>query len=154
MKIALKTLRLLALIVWLGGLLFFPVVAQVAFSSLPSTHDAGSVVGESLLVLHGIGLACGIVLLLTTITLARTRRSAIFCCIAAIMLALTAYSQYSVMPRMERDRITATSDGSQIAQGCVTPACNDFNRLHPLSEHVEEMIMLGGLALTVLLASE
>jgi hypothetical protein len=152
MRIALRTLRLLALIVWLGGLFFFPVVAQVAFSSLASTHDAGTVVGASLLVLHVIGLTCGIVLILTTIALARTRRSAIFCGITAVMLALTAYSQYSIMPRMERDRITATSEGSQIAQDCTSPSCTDFNRLHPLSEHVEEAVMLGGFALTVLMA--
>jgi cytochrome bd-type quinol oxidase subunit 2 len=154
MRIALRFLRLLALIVWLGGLLFFPVVAQVAFSSLSSTHDAGSVVGESLLVLHGIGLVCGITLLLTTVILARTRRSATFCGIAAVMLALTAYSQYSIMPRMERDRINATSEGSQITQDCTSPECEDFNRLHPLSEHIEEAVMLGGLALTVLMAME
>ena len=148
MKIALRFLRLLALIVWLGGLLFFPVVAQVAFSSLSSTHDAGAVVGSSLLVLHVIGLACGITLLLTTISLARTRRSAIFCGITAAMLALTLYSQYSIMPRMERDRITA----GEITPDCTSAACNDFNRLHPLSEHVEEAVMIGGLALTVMLA--
>jgi len=148
MKIALRFLRLLALIVWLGGLLFFPVVAQVAFGSLASRHDAGTVVGASLLVLHVIGLACGITLLLTTVSLARTRRSAIFCGITAIMLALTAYSQYSIMPRMERDRIAA----GEITESCTSADCNDFNRLHPLSEHVEEAVMLGGLALTVMLA--
>ena len=150
MRIFLRTLRLLALIIWLGGLLFFPVVAQVAFGDLPSKHDAGTVVGASLLVLHVIGLACGIALILTTILLARTRRSAIFCGVAAVMLALTAYSQYSVMPRMERDRISA----GEITQDCASPACNDFNRLHPLSEHIEEAVMLGGLALTIMLGME
>jgi uncharacterized membrane protein len=151
MRIALRTVRLLSLIVWLGGLIFFgAVLAPVSFQYLPTTHEAGIVVGASLLVLHIIGFACGIALLLTTVSLARTRRSVIFCGITAAMLALTAYSQYSILPRMERDRATA----GEITPQCTSAACTDFNRLHPVSEHVEEAVMLGGLALTVMLAAE
>ena len=36
----LRFLMLLSLIVWLGGLIFFPVVAQTAFSVLPAQHLA------------------------------------------------------------------------------------------------------------------
>ncbi len=64
MKTVLRTLLYLALIVWLGAEIFFPVVAAVTFGSLPgATHTAGSIVGELLRILHGMGIVSGLVLL-------------------------------------------------------------------------------------------
>src|SRR3954451_11229341 len=64
MKTLLRTLLFLALIVWIGAEIFFPVVAAVTFGSLPGvTHTAGSIVGELLRILHGMGIVCGLVLL-------------------------------------------------------------------------------------------
>jgi uncharacterized membrane protein len=149
MLTTLRTLRLLALVIWLGGLIFFgAVLAPVAFTHLPTTHDAGIVVGASLRILHIIGLVCGAVLILTTLALDRTGRAILITAITTAMLAFTAYSQFSIIPRMESDRLTA----GEITPACANPACTDFNRLHPLSEHVEEAVMFGGLALTVMLA--
>ncbi len=151
MLTTLRTLRLLALIVWLGGLIFFgAVMAPVAFHVLPTTHLAGSVVGASLRILHIIGMVCAVVLIATMLLLARTRRALIFCGITVAMLLLTAYSQFSIIPRMDADRTAAV----EITHDCTTAPCADFNRLHPLSERVEEAVMLGGLALVVMLATE
>jgi hypothetical protein len=151
MNIVLRALRLLALIVWLGGLIFFgAVLAPVAFTHLPNTHDAGLVVGASLRILHIIGFVSGAVIVFTTFALDRTGRAILLTVIAIVMLALTAYSQFRIIPRMENDRLSA----GIVTPDCTSPACTDFNRLHPLSEHTEEAVMLGGLALTVLLASE
>ena len=53
MQTVLRALRLFAMVAWVGGLIFFAfVVAPVAFHSLPSTHEAGIVVGGTLRVLH------------------------------------------------------------------------------------------------------
>ena len=57
---------LLALIVWVGGLIFFPVLAGTAFSVLPSPHLAGLVVRRSLIILHWMGIVSGIVFLVTS----------------------------------------------------------------------------------------
>ena len=57
---------LLALIVWLGGVIFFPVVAQTAFSVLPTRQLAGSVVGRSLGILHWMGMISGVVFLVSS----------------------------------------------------------------------------------------
>jgi hypothetical protein len=40
----LRFLMLLSLVTWIGGLIFFPVVAQTAFSVLPTRQLAGLVV--------------------------------------------------------------------------------------------------------------
>src|SRR5450631_2223528 len=64
MKTLLRSLLYLALIVWLGAEIFFPVVAAVTFSSLqPNTHAAGTFVGQLLRILHGMGLVSGMVAL-------------------------------------------------------------------------------------------
>jgi hypothetical protein len=68
MRTFLRSLILLVLVVWVGGLLFFgAVVAPVAFESLlPMFPDpavglqvAGTMVRDSLTHLHDIGLFCG-----------------------------------------------------------------------------------------------
>ncbi len=65
MKTLLRTLLYLALIVWLGAEIFFPVVAAVTFQTLqPDTHTAGKIVGQLLRTLHDMGLASGALALL------------------------------------------------------------------------------------------
>jgi hypothetical protein len=64
MKTLLRTLLYLALVVWLGAEIFFPIVAAITFQTLtPDTHKAGSIVGELLRILHGMGLVSGMVAL-------------------------------------------------------------------------------------------
>ena len=111
-EIVLRALRLLAMVAWVGGLAFFAfVLAPIAFHRLPSTHEAGLVVGGTLPVLHWIGLIAGFVFYITTCILwlrAEVRVRVIFALqmvLAGIMLAVTAYSQHKVLPAMERDRL-------------------------------------------------
>ena len=66
------------------------------------------------------------------------------------MLALTAYSQFSIIPRMETYRVAA--GGAIDAAPASDPNRQGFNRLHNQSTHVEEGVMLAGLVLVVLLA--
>ena len=64
MKILLRSLLYLALIVWLGAEIFFPVVAAITFQTLrPDTHTAGSIVGQLLRILHGMGIVSALVVL-------------------------------------------------------------------------------------------
>jgi hypothetical protein len=66
------------------------------------------------------------------------------------MIACTIYSQYGIIPAMERDRIVAggaidTANGSDATT-------MHFNKLHNRSEFVEEAVLLLGLAAVVLMA--
>ncbi len=55
---------LLALIVWIGGIVFFAFAeAPILFSVLPTTKLAGDVVSASLTRLHWMGLISGIAFL-------------------------------------------------------------------------------------------
>jgi len=159
MQTVLRALRLLAMVAWVGGLGFFAfVVAPVAFHCLASAHDAGLVVGGSLRVLHWIGLVGGMAFCLATAWLwlwaevpARVG-FAIQLALTAVMLAVTAYSQFSILPAMERDRVQA---GGDIAMAALEDAGRvDFERLHRLSERLEGLVFFCGLGVVYFLSRE
>jgi hypothetical protein len=156
MKTLLRTLLYLALIVWLGAEIFFPVVAAVTFNTLlPDTHTAGKIVGELLRILHGMGLVSGMValaLLALSPSWAIYKPRAVLApmILIILMIALTVYSQFAIIPAMERDRIAI--GGAIDAADASNPSRIHFNKLHNRSEHVEEAILLLGLATVVLVA--
>lgn len=155
MKTILRTLLLLAFIVWLGAEIFFPVVAGVTFSQISDTHAAGQVIGGLLRILHGMGLVCGVVLL-ALLALApawgvfKSRSVLAPMVFIILMLALTSYSQFVVIPAMERDRIAA--GGAIDAVPADNPYRADFNRLHGRSTTVEGGVLLFGLITVALIA--
>lgn len=154
MKTALRALILLLVVLWLGGVMFFPVVAATAFGTISDTHAAGTIVAKCLRVLHYEGLFAGafIVLLLLAAQLTRAvpRSVAAPVAVTLIMLGLTAYSQFSIIPRMEKDRMA--EGGAINLSDRDNPNTVDFNKLHGLSEKVEQGVLVGGIVLVVLLA--
>jgi hypothetical protein len=156
MKTFFRTLLYLALVVWLGAEIFFPIVAAITFGVLrPDTHSAGRVVGQLLTILHGMGLVSGAVVLAL---LALAPAWGIFKAklvlapmgLVLLMIALTMYSQFGVTPAMERDRVAA--GGAIDAADAANPSRVDFEKLHKRSEHLEAAIILMGLATVVLVA--
>ena len=156
MKTLLRTLLYFALIVWLGAEIFFPIVAAITFTTLrPDTHTAGIIVGQLLRILHGMGLVSGMVTL-ALLALApawsiyKPRAVLAPMGLVVLMIAFTVYSQFVIIPAMERDRIAA---GGAIDQAdAANPSRIHFNKLHNRSEYVEEAILLLGLATVVLIA--
>jgi hypothetical protein len=156
MKTLIRTLIVLSLIVWLGAEIFFPVVAAITFGQLaPDTHTAGQIIGTLLRILHGMGLVCGIVLL-ALLALApgwgifRSRSALAPMVLVLVMVGLTAYSQYGIIPAMERDR--AAAGGVIDAAPEDNPARIDFNALHRRSTNVEGAVLLLGIAVVGLVA--
>ena len=150
MTTVLRIVRLYALAVWVGGLVFFAFVAAMAFNTLPDAHEAGMVVRGALVLLHHIGMASGLIYLLCTLALLATQRDthpirAAELVLVMMMLALTGYSEFSVIPRMERDR---TSLGGDVAKAPEeAPARKHFERLHGVSVKVESVVLIEGLML-------
>ena len=146
----------LALIVWLGAETFFPVVAAVTFNTLQgNTHTAGTIVGELLRILHGIGLVSGMVAL-ALLALApawhlyKPRNVLAPMVLVVLMLGCTVYSQFGIISAMERDRVAA--GGAIDTTATTNPNTIDFNKLHNRSEDVELAILLMGLTTVVLVA--
>ncbi len=128
----------------------------ITFNTLqPDTHTAGTIVGQLIRILHGMGLVSGMVAL-AVMALApawgiyKPRAVLVPMILVVGMIACTVYSQFGIIPAMERDRIAAggaidTADASNATTA-------DFNKLHNRSEFVEEAILLFGLATVVLMA--
>ncbi len=156
MKTLLRTLLYLALIVWVGAEIFFPVVAAVAFGTLrPDSHTAGMIVRQLLTILHGMGLVSGMIeMALLALAPAwgiyKPRTVLAPMGLVLLMIGLTFYAQFAIIPAMERDRMAA--GGAIDAVDAANPSRVHFNKLHDRSEHVEEAILLLGLATVVLVA--
>ena len=68
--------------------------------------------------------------------------------IVLVMLIITGYSHFSVLPRMETDRLSL--GGSVDTAAADAPARLHFNRLHGLSVKLEGTVLIGGLLLVCL----
>ena len=64
-----------------------------------------------------------------------------------VMLALTAFSQFSMIPRW---RLHREQNGGRVNRGDRSPAALTFERLHGLSEGTEGVVLLGGVIVAVL----
>jgi uncharacterized membrane protein len=142
---------LLALTVWLGGLVFFAfVLAPTAFSPglLPSRHLAGSIVGISLDKLHFMAIASGIVFLVSSLvynrlTTGESKPPAARHMLVVAMLLLTSVSQFVISPRMRVLRVRA---GVMDDLPAGNPIRTEFDRLHFWSENFEVVVLLIGVA--------
>jgi hypothetical protein len=154
MRTLFHSLVYLALGLWIGALVFFgAAVAPIAFTDLPplfsnpaqGIHAAGVVVGGSLIRLHWMGILCGIIVLVLLL-LGRPHYRTVLPQIAlvVVMLILTAYSQFSIIPRMDTARDSV--GGSIEAVAADNPGRQIFDRLHVLSVRVEGVVLLCGIA--------
>jgi uncharacterized membrane protein len=147
----LRFLMLLALIVWIGGIIFFAfVLAPTLFGVLPTTKLAGDVVNATLTKLHWMGLVSGVVFLISSlfynwqkhVQLRAFSATHIF---VVLMLVLTMVSQFGITPRMRELRsspsIMDLSDGRA-----------EFDRLHAWSTRLEGGVLFLGLGVVVLTA--
>jgi hypothetical protein len=153
MTTLLRILRLYPLALWAGGEVFFVVTAGIAFKVLPDAHTAGVVVRGTLLALHRIGIYGGAIYLLATLALMATARDRhrvrfVEIALALVMLMLTAYSQMSIIPRMETDRLTLGGDVNAAPRD--TPARRDFDHLHSVSVDLEGAVLIGTFVLLAL----
>ena len=144
----LRYLMLLTLVVWIGGLIFFAfVLAPTAFQVLPNTHLAGNVVGRALGKLHWIAIISGIVFLISSLlysylTQGTPHLFAMRHVLICLMLALTLFSQFWIIPRMETLR-AQVGDFAQVP--LTNPMRVQFDALHVWSTRVEGAVLLLGL---------
>lgn len=148
---------LLALVLWLGGLMFFAfVVAPTVFHPgiLPTRDLAGNVVNRSLGILHLTGLVCGVVfviasMILSKLTAGSAQPFAPAHVLIYIMLILTLVAQFGVAPKMAAlranmgviDNISPT-DARRVA----------FDNLHHWSTRLGGGILILGLGVLLLTA--
>lgn len=145
----LRTLMLLALVIWIGGIIFFAfVMAPTLFIVLPDAQLAGNVVSPALTKLHWMGLLSGVVFLVSSVAYdwlkyVQVRAFTASNMFVAVMLVMTATSQFVITPRMRELRVERTDTPAAVAE---------FNRLHEWSTRCEGGVLLLGLGLVILTA--
>jgi hypothetical protein len=151
----LRFLMFLSLIVWIGGLIFFPVVAQTAFSVLPTRNLAGMIVGRSLTILHWMAIASGIIFLISSLIYNRLTTSSMHAfgarhILICLMLLLTLISQFGIIPRM--NALKASMPAEIDAVPLDNPARVQFDALHIWSTKIEQGVLVLGLVLIYIAA--
>ena len=156
--LALRFAGLLALAVWLGGLLSLGgIAAPVAFEVAESQQVAngralaGAIVGEALRRFHLVSYACGGMLLASLVARAilgpRPRRFGVRTGIAAVMLGTALYSGIVVTGRLERLRKEIGTAPSSLPEG--DPRRAAFGRLHAQSTTLQLVPLIGTVLLLV-----
>jgi hypothetical protein len=151
----LRFLMFLSLIVWIGGLIFFPVVAQTAFSVLPTRNLAGMIVGRSLTILHWMAIASGVIFLISSLIYNRLTTGSMHAfgarhILICLMLLLTLISQFGIIPRM--NALKASMPAEIDAVPLDNPARVQFDALHVWSTKIEQGVLVLGLVLIYLTA--
>lgn len=152
----LRFLMFLSLVVWIGGLIFFAfVLAPTAFQVLPDTHLAGNVVGRALGKLHWIAIISGVVFLLSSLLYSSLTQGtahvfAMRHILICLMLALTLFSQFWIIPHLDTLR-AQVGDFAQVP--LTNPARVQFDALHVWSTWVEGAVLVLGLVAVFLTAS-
>lgn len=153
----LRFLMLLALTIWLGGLIFFAfVVAPTVFAPgiLPSRDLAGNVVNRSLGILNTMGLICGVIFVVSSLTYCKivehsVRPFSLLHILVYLMIILTIVAQFGVAPKMAALRADMgvidnipQSDARRI----------QFNALHRWSTRLGASTLILGLGVLFLTA--
>jgi hypothetical protein len=157
---------LLALIVWIGGIIFFAfVLAPTLFHVLPTIRLAGDVVNATLSKLHWMGLVSGVIFLISSLLYNRQmhgqlRTLAIAHIFVVLMLVLTMISQFGITPRMrtvraqlemvQRPGYDPYIPGS--VPTLIASYSEQFNRLHAWSTRLEGGVLLLGLGVVIVTA--
>ncbi len=159
MTFILRALRLLGIVTWVGGLIFFAFVeAPTAFHVMGTNRQFAQLINGSITTLNRLGDAAGIIFVVAAVLLwmrssTRLRRlllPQIF--LVVLMIAATIYVQHGIIPAMGRDRTAA--GGDIVAVPASNPMRMDFDRLHSLSEKVEGSALLLGFGVILLMAAE
>lgn len=151
---AARILRMLAIAVWLGSIVFFgAVVAPTAFRVFGPQQTFAEFIARTILMLHSIGLWCGVALLVSLRLLgARAYRQLLQCGLVLLMIVLTYASTRLIVLPMEHDRMMAGGDINILMQG--SPLRDDFDARHAWSTRIEGVVILAGIGLVVLMGLE
>jgi hypothetical protein len=154
--LALRYAGVLALTLWVGGLIVLGAIAAPAVFDVVAARQvtgdrvlAGAIFGEILRRFHLLSYVCGIVLLGTLVVRGvlgpRPIWFAARLAIAFLMLVASAYSGVVVSGRIARAQEEIGAAPSSLPEG--DPRRTQFGRLHALSTGLQCIPLLGGMFL-------
>jgi ABC-type transport system involved in multi-copper enzyme maturation permease subunit len=154
MSQVLRFLRILALGMWIGAIVYFAAVVTLgAFSVLPNRDEAGLLVGYTLGGLHLMGLIAAAVFVAASVAMTKSLKAFVEPAVIGVILmaVLTIASQGYVMPKMA---VLRTQMVSVEATPGNDPRRVAFDKLHSASVDLEGGVLLLGLAALFLATRE
>jgi uncharacterized membrane protein len=156
--LVLRFAAVLAIAVWIGGLLALGAIAAPAIFEVVGARGstdgrvlAGAVFGEALRRFHLAAYGCGAVVLLLLIVRAllgpRPRLFAFRLTTAAVMLGATLYSGLVLSPGITRVQQAVGADVAVSSLPAGDPRRVEFGRLHQLSTLIQLAPLIGGCVL-------
>jgi hypothetical protein len=151
MHVVVKWLYLLALVVWVGEVVFFSFVAAPAlFRTFPPV-EAGRAVGAMLPIYYQVAYACLTLVLLGSVVFLATGAArawwAASTALSAVALAATLYAGIVVQPR-------ATALRPQLHAPETAPLVRpEFDRLHRLAVQLNGAALVCGVAISAITAA-
>ena len=156
--LALRYAYLLALVVWLGGMVVLgAIVAPTLFQTLPVREPetgrllAGAVFGATLTRFHYVAYGCGATLIVTLILMAvlgpRPAQFAVRTTLAGIMLGIAVYSGVVVLGSVNRLQREIGADVAPSSLPAGDARRTRFDALHLLSTRLMMINLIGALAL-------
>jgi uncharacterized membrane protein len=146
-----NAIHLLALVLWVGSVVFFSLVAAPALFRTFPPEEAGRAVAAIFPTYYALGAVCGLVLLATSLWRARTpsrpadARRAVW--VVGLMLAANLYAALVVQPR------AADLKEQMRGEGAVALAARaEFRSTHGVAMGLNAAVLLGGMALVALTA--
>lgn len=153
--LAVRYAAVLALVVWIGGLVALGgFAAPAAFDVLGALGPdgralAGAVFGEALRRFHGTVYLCGSLLLVSLAARAvlgpRPRAFAFRVLVAAVMLGAALWTGFVLLPQIQEAQLAAGVSAAVLPEG--DPRRVEFGRLHRLATSLQLVPVLGGLVL-------
>ncbi len=143
-----RFLALLTLVLWLGSIFFFALMAPTVFAVLPTNHQlAGELISPLLEKLHWVGATCGVLFLIFSMISNQLRTGAIrplrtSHLLVVGMLGLLAVSQFALTPKMTamRNQMVVIDNVPKY-----DPVRVGFNDLHHWSTRLEGTVFALGL---------
>jgi Domain of unknown function (DUF4149) len=156
--LVLRFATVLAIAVWIGGLLALGAVAAptifdvVALRQVPDDRLlAGAIFGEVLRRFHLVSYGCGALMLMSFVTRAvlgpRPRRFSLRLTVATLMLAASLYSGMVLSSRIARVQHEIGVSTSPSSLPATDPRRLEFGRLHGQSTLIQLVPLIGGVVL-------
>ncbi|MBP1687185.1 MAG: hypothetical protein H6Q33_3328 [Deltaproteobacteria bacterium] len=146
-----KWLYLVALIVWVGEVVFFSFVGAPSLFRTFTAPEAGRAVGAIFPIYYRVGYACGVVVLFASVVFLGAGAARLWwgvhTVLVAIMLAATLYAGLAVLPR-------ATVLRPQIHEAtAAAEAKAEFDHLHALAVRLNALVLFCGIGATIITAA-
>ncbi len=156
--LVLRFATVLAIAVWIGGLLALGAVAApaifdvVALRQVPDGRMlSGAIFGEVLRRFHLVSYGCGALILVSLVTRAvlgpRPRRFSLRLTVATLMLAASLYSGIVLSSRIHRVQHEIGVSTSPSSLPATDPRRLEFGRLHGQSTLIQLVPLIGGVVL-------